>query len=342
MSLLVRLVVHSKLHGDKFSYISPCYDHACVPQAFNELVNRHMCVLHGIRSSSEVCSAWLPLIIYTCILGCSTCAGEFMRKLSTAIFVLVREDEEAVKAYHASGNGRHTLTPEELQQKDAKYWNTRCRRLVRSATQLKGSLKALMEEFEDARDPELGNASLFTPYTYQVYDAVLELINSGSFCGKEPQRTGQCSRGCGVLKGTWATGWSARWRCAGSALSVLQHICAPAVLCWNEPSFRRNLLAHMSMAQVGHMADKSAAMLCCPVTDPLPLNKMYIKLERGPGRMPRYIVVRGTSQLEGYHKHLIDLFVGSNYSAYLAGALVTMFNFRWDSQIWLCVANMLG
>lgn len=44
--------------------------------------------------------------------------------------------------------------------------------------------------------------------------------------------------------------------------------------------------------------------------------------------MIRYVAVRGTSQLEGYHKHLIDLFVGANYSAALAGALVTMFNFR--------------
>mgnify|MGYP001810958313 CR=1 FL=1 len=44
--------------------------------------------------------------------------------------------------------------------------------------------------------------------------------------------------------------------------------------------------------------------------------------------MPRYLAVRGTSQLEGYHHHLADLLVGANYSAYLAGALVTYFNFR--------------
>ena len=54
---------------------------------------------------------------------------------------------------------------------------------------------------------------------------------------------------------------------------------------------------------------------------------MYIVIEK-EGNMIRFIGVRGTSQLEGYHKHLIDLFVGSNYSAELAGALVTMFNFR--------------
>jgi hypothetical protein len=45
--------------------------------------------------------------------------------------------------------------------------------------------------------------------------------------------------------------------------------------------------------------------------------------------MPRYVAVRGTSQLEGYHHHLADLLTGANYSAYLAGALITYFNFRW-------------
>ena len=44
--------------------------------------------------------------------------------------------------------------------------------------------------------------------------------------------------------------------------------------------------------------------------------------------MPRYVTVRGTSQLEGYHEHLKNLFVGTNYSALLAGALATYFNFR--------------
>lgn len=62
--------------------------------------------------------------------------------------------------------------------------------------------------------------------------------------------------------------------------------------------------------------------------DPLPVEKMYIRVQQGEGRMPRFIAIRGTSQLEGYHKHLIDLLVGYNYSALLAGALITMFNFR--------------
>jgi hypothetical protein len=44
---------------------------------------------------------------------------------------------------------------------------------------------------------------------------------------------------------------------------------------------------------------------------------MYIAVELGPGHMPRYVAKRGTSQLEGYHKHLADLLVGTNYSAVL-------------------------
>lgn len=68
-----------------------------------------------------------------------------------------------------------------------------------------------------------------------------------------------------------------------------------------------------------------ASLVCA---DPLPVDKMYIAVVEGPGRMKRYIAVRGTSQLEGFHHHLADLLVGSNYSAALAGALVTMFIYR--------------
>lgn len=55
---------------------------------------------------------------------------------------------------------------------------------------------------------------------------------------------------------------------------------------------------------------------------------MYIKIVK-EGNMVRFVCVPGTSQLEGYHKHLAALLVGSNYSAVLAGALITMRNFRW-------------
>jgi hypothetical protein len=65
---------------------------------------------------------------------------------------------------------------------------------------------------------------------------------------------------------------------------------------------------------------------------------MYIVVESSPGKMPRYICVWGTSQLEGYHKHLALLLKGGNYSASLAGAIVLMFNYRWVIQCWTCPA----
>lgn len=107
-----------------------------------------------------------------------------MRELSNAIFMLVAEDEKAVKEHHATAQGRHTLTPEELAQKGPKYWAARCRRLVRVADQLKQQLAALMAKFRDARDPDLNNQLLFTSYTEQVYNATLQLIDSDSFCGE--------------------------------------------------------------------------------------------------------------------------------------------------------------
>jgi hypothetical protein len=63
------------------------------------------------------------------------------------------------------------------------------------------------------------------------------------------------------------------------------------------------------------------------VPDPWSVEKMYIVVVR-EGNMIRFVCVRGTSQLEGYHKHLADLLVGTNYSALLAGALITMRNYR--------------
>lgn len=61
--------------------------------------------------------------------------------------------------------------------------------------------------------------------------------------------------------------------------------------------------------------------------DPWTVDKMYITIEKD-GNKIRFVCKRGTSQLEGYHKHLADLLVGTNYSALLAGALITMRNYR--------------
>jgi hypothetical protein len=63
-------------------------------------------------------------------------------------------------------------------------------------------------------------------------------------------------------------------------------------------------------------------------TDPDSVDKMYIVIEREGVNMIKFVCKRGTSQLEGYHKHLAELLVGTNYSARLAGALITIRNFR--------------
>ncbi len=43
-----------------------------------------------------------------------------------------------------------------------------------------------------------------------------------------------------------------------------------------------------------------------------------------------WIAIRGTSKLEGYHKHLNRLLTCGNIGPELAGALVCHFNGRWN------------
>jgi hypothetical protein len=65
--------------------------------------------------------------------------------------------------------------------------------------------------------------------------------------------------------------------------------------------------------------------------DPLNVDEMYI-LVSAPGCLPRYIGVRGCSSLEGYHRHLNALLGAGNYSPELAGALIALFNYRWNYE----------
>ncbi|GAQ92967.1 hypothetical protein KFL_012280010 [Klebsormidium nitens] len=67
------------------------------------------------------------------------------------------------------------------------------------------------------------------------------------------------------------------------------------------------------------------------LSDPLNVDEMYIRIN-APGCMPRYIGVRGCSSLEGYHRHLNALLDGENYSPELAGALIALFNYRWNYE----------
>ncbi|GAQ90826.1 hypothetical protein KFL_006900010 [Klebsormidium nitens] len=65
------------------------------------------------------------------------------------------------------------------------------------------------------------------------------------------------------------------------------------------------------------------------LSDPLGVEEMYYDVSK-PGCMPQFKSVRGTSKLEGYHKHLNSLFAGGNCSPELADALLTIFNYRWN------------
>ncbi|GAQ93604.1 hypothetical protein KFL_017000010, partial [Klebsormidium nitens] len=65
------------------------------------------------------------------------------------------------------------------------------------------------------------------------------------------------------------------------------------------------------------------------LSDPLGVEDMYYDVSK-PGSMPQFKSIRGTSKLEGYHKHLNSLFSGGNCSPELADALLTIFNYRWN------------
>ncbi len=54
--------------------------------------------------------------------------------------------------------------------------------------------------------------------------------------------------------------------------------------------------------------------LVLALVDP-PGMPMYIELKGAGGdKMPKWLCVRGTSQLEGYHSHLNNMFTGTYYS----------------------------
>lgn len=74
------------------------------------------------------------------------------------------------------------------------------------------------------------------------------------------------------------------------------------------------------------------------LSDPLPVEEMYIDITR-EGCMPTFIGIRGSSKLEGYHRYLNALLSGGNYSAELAGALIALFNYRWNYD---CAVQNMG
>ena len=62
---------------------------------------------------------------------------------------------------------------------------------------------------------------------------------------------------------------------------------------------------------------------------------MYYNRSQNPAR-PKWIAVRGSSKLEGYHPHLHVCLPGTNYTPMLADAIITMFNFVWNYKRSVC------
>ena len=109
-----------------------------------------------------------------------------MGDLSKAVFKAVLEDREAVENFH-SGSSRQAMGAEQLQQKGEAYWRSKMRRMIRNSDDLKDQLQQLLAKYAEGQsaafDPSTGKY-LLTEYTQQVLEAVFELIDKGSFCGK--------------------------------------------------------------------------------------------------------------------------------------------------------------
>ncbi|KAG2489577.1 hypothetical protein HYH03_012025 [Edaphochlamys debaryana] len=67
------------------------------------------------------------------------------------------------------------------------------------------------------------------------------------------------------------------------------------------------------------------------LSDP-PGRIMHANLETDPTKPPVWVVFRGTSPLEGFHKHFHDVLAGNNYSPELAEALYVLFIGRWNQK----------
>ena len=61
----------------------------------------------------------------------------------------------------------------------------------------------------------------------------------------------------------------------------------------------------------------------CLYADPMELQAMYYNRSQNPAK-PKWMTVRGSSTLEAYHPHLHACLPGTNYSPYLADAIITL------------------
>lgn len=63
--------------------------------------------------------------------------------------------------------------------------------------------------------------------------------------------------------------------------------------------------------------------------DPLPPHLMYYQVKSANGKV-RWIAIRGTSKLEGLHKHFNKLLTCGNIGCELAGVLICHWSGRWN------------
>lgn len=64
--------------------------------------------------------------------------------------------------------------------------------------------------------------------------------------------------------------------------------------------------------------------------DPFSVEEMYVQTSTWGNGIPKYSAVRGSSPLEGYHRHLALVSSGANNSAELAQGLLTEHKHEWN------------
>lgn len=108
-----------------------------------------------------------------------------MRKLSGTILKLWTKDVEAVTSYHCDTRNKHAMGKDKLDEKGPQYWNNAARRYMQQPAALKAELEELWREFQgdEGLDPTTGE-HLFTDLTWDVLEAIKQLIDHGHFCGK--------------------------------------------------------------------------------------------------------------------------------------------------------------